>query len=132
MPTAEGAIRGIDGPEESVFGFTLGRLGLHGCPSAKSQKSPRYLDAVLKVVSGSPSISPESGGATSTLNGDIDEVRLSRGARYPAEGFTPLRRHVLDEQTVLLLPMDGALGPHLRGGRAAGATMKAGARLIQD
>ena len=62
----------------------------------------------------------------------LDEVRLSRGARYPAEGFTPLRRHVLDEQTVLLLPMDGALGPQLRGERAAGATLKAGARLIQD
>lgn len=72
------------------------------------------------------------GAATSTLNGDIDEVRLSRGARYSGDGFKPLRRHVPDEQTVLYLPMDGALGPYLRGPRSAGATMKAGARLIQD
>jgi len=112
----------FDGEEIRVYldGAVVGRA------SARGKRTPNQLPLIV----GGDVLA--SGGATSTLNGDIDEVRLSRGARYPAEGFTPLRRHVLDEQTVLLLPMDGALGPQLRGERAAGATLKAGARLIQD
>ena len=74
----------------------------------------------------------QDGRATSTLDGAIDEVRLSRGARYPTAGFQPLRRHVPDDATVLLLQMDGALGPFLRGAQAAGARMEAGARLILE
>ena len=50
------------------------------------------------------------GGANSTLEGDLDEVRLSRGARYSGASFVPSRRLVADEETLLLLHMDGGVG----------------------
>ena len=42
--------------------------------------------------------------------GQIDEVRLSVGARYTEE-FVPARRHQKDEQTKLLLNFDQQVGP---------------------
>ncbi len=112
----------FDGEEVRVYldGVAVGRVPARGSRTANE----------LPLIVGGDVL--RDGAATSTLNGDIDEVRLSRGARYAADGFKPVRRHVPDEQTVLLLSMDGALGPCLRGPRTAGATMKAGAKLIQD
>jgi len=46
-----------------------------------------------------------SGLPVSGIEGRIDEVRISRGARYRAGGFAP------DEDTLLLLHLDGGLGP---------------------
>lgn len=43
--------------------------------------------------------------------GRIDEVRISRGARYNEDEFTPQRRFVPDADTALLLHLDRALGP---------------------
>ncbi len=53
------------------------------------------------------------GDPMSFFNGRIDEVRLSTVARYSGERFRPARRHTADDDTVLLLHMDGAIGPWL-------------------
>ena len=113
-----------------VFDGEEVRLYLDGEIVARAPASgPRTPNQLPLIVGGDVQ---SSGGATSTLSGEIDEVRLSRGARYLGREFTPQRRHAPDVQTVLLLPMDGALGPYLRGAQAAGATMAAGARLILE
>lgn len=51
------------------------------------------------------------GAPTSAFSGRIDEVRLSKIARYSADSFTPARWHKGDDKTVLLYHMDGRLGP---------------------
>ena len=50
------------------------------------------------------------GGPVDGLEGWIDEVRLSRGARYDAD-FVPAERHVPDADTLLLLHFDAPVGP---------------------
>lgn len=52
-----------------------------------------------------------SGRGTSFFTGEIDEVRLSIGARYAGPQFTPQRRFEADDQTRLLLHFDGRVGP---------------------
>jgi hypothetical protein len=47
----------------------------------------------------------------SYFDGMIDAVRLSTVARYEGETFTPKRRPRADADTVLLLNMDGLIGP---------------------
>ena len=47
----------------------------------------------------------------SHFQGAIDEVRISRSARYTGERFEPERRFTSDDETALLLHMDAALGP---------------------
>ncbi len=63
------------------------------------------------------------GRPTSTFNGLIDEVRISKNARYEGETFEPERRFEPDDETLLLLHLDAALGPiapdHSAGGRHA-------------
>ena len=52
------------------------------------------------------------GGPNSCFPGQLDEIRVSRGARYAAnERFEPARRFEPDADTALLLHMDGDLGP---------------------
>lgn len=48
-----------------------------------------------------------------TFHGQIDEVRLSTGARYSGERFDPARRLGYDADTRLLLHMDAGIGPYL-------------------
>lgn len=50
---------------------------------------------------------------TSPFDGQIDEVRLSNMARYTGERFQPQRRMRADASTLLLLNMDGTVGPWL-------------------
>lgn len=69
------------------------------------------------------------GRCTASLDGQIDEVRLSRGAVYTGDSFEPARRLDSDSNTVLLLHMDGGLGPFLRGGVTAGARLHGEAHL---
>ncbi|MBL9077279.1 MAG: metallophosphoesterase [Planctomycetes bacterium] len=47
----------------------------------------------------------------SRFAGAIDEVRLSRGARYAGERFAPPARHTADADTLLLLHLDADFGP---------------------
>lgn len=51
------------------------------------------------------------GKATSHFTGRIDEVRISRAARYRGDRFEPQRRHESDAATALLLHMDRQHGP---------------------
>ncbi len=53
------------------------------------------------------------GGARNVFSGLIDEVRISQGARYHGDRFTPTRRHQPDDRTRLLLHMDDAVGGYL-------------------
>jgi hypothetical protein len=53
----------------------------------------------------------KSGSPTSFLQGAIDEVRVSRGARYSGARFAPARRHTRDADTLLLYHFDNLLWP---------------------
>ena len=53
----------------------------------------------------------KNGGPTSHFAGSIDEVRLSKVARYVGESFVPPAKHIPDEDTVLLIPCDRDFGP---------------------
>ncbi len=66
---------------------------------------------------------------TDTLDGRIDEVRLSKSVRYEGPEFTPARRFLADDDTVLLMHMDAAIGHFLRGDHTLGATLHGAARL---
>ena len=51
------------------------------------------------------------GRATAHFHGSIDDVRLSKVARYVGESFAPPERHQPDANTVLLIPCDRDFGP---------------------
>ena len=92
-----------------VFDGSQVRLYVDGALVASAEgEGPRTTNELPLVIGGDVN---RSGSATSTLNGLLDGVRLSRGARYVGERFQPARRHVTDADTVLLLAMDGSLGP---------------------
>lgn len=55
---------------------------------------------------------PNQGGAPiSWFAGRIDEVRISKVARYQGDSFAPAARHADDQDTVLLLHLDADFGP---------------------
>lgn len=64
-----------------------------------------------------------SGAPVSFIEGLIDEVRVSKTARYAGEKFKPERRFEPDGDTLLLLHLDASLGPiapdHSSGARHA-------------
>jgi hypothetical protein len=64
------------------------------------------------------------------FRGRIDDVRISRGARYTAP-FAPARDAPADADTLLLLSMEGTLGPWVEdaSARAAHAELRGGARV---
>jgi hypothetical protein len=68
----------------------------------------RKTNALALLVGADPDA---QGRPTSGFAGLVDEVRLSKVARYAGEAFEPARRHAPDEDTVLLLHLDGRLGP---------------------
>jgi hypothetical protein len=112
-----------------VFDGEEVRLYIDGQLTAQKPGSgPRTINELPLIVGGDVS---RDGGANSCLDGALDDVRLSRGARYTGERFEPDRRHAPDAETVLLLHMDGTLGPWLFDSSSAGrrATLRAGARL---
>lgn len=53
----------------------------------------------------------KNGGPTSHFAGLIDEIRLSKVARYVGDSFVPPAKHIPDEDTVLLIPCDRDFGP---------------------
>jgi hypothetical protein len=53
----------------------------------------------------------DAGRRSAYFRGGIDEVRISKVARYGEGGFVPLRRHEADADTVVLLHFDAAFGP---------------------
>lgn len=74
----------------------------------------------------------KDGRAASTFAGEIDEVRLSKVARYAGARFEPARRLGGDADTLLYLPMDGALGPWVpdHSGHGAHATRTGRPQLV--
>ncbi len=110
-----------------VFDGEEVRLYLNGRQVAATAGSgPRTLNRLDLIIGGDVS---GNGSATSTLDGDIDEVRLSKVVRYEGPAFTPVRRLVEDDDTVLLMHMDAVFGPYVRGGRPLGAILEGAARL---
>ena len=61
------------------------------------------------IVGADPDI---RGRTNSFFNGEIDEVRISKGARY-SKPFEPKRRLTSDQNTVIFLDCDQAVGPFL-------------------
>ncbi|MFK7741993.1 MAG: LamG-like jellyroll fold domain-containing protein [Planctomycetota bacterium] len=62
---------------------------------------PLYLGADVKG----------NGDPTSYFTGRLDEIRLSKVARYRGESFSVPQRHQADADTVLLIPCDRSFGP---------------------
>jgi hypothetical protein len=52
-----------------------------------------------------------NGRRSAFFRGRIDELRISKIARYTEEGFVPARRHEPDADTVVLFHLDAAMGP---------------------
>ncbi len=75
-----------------------------------------------------------NGTPTSFFDGQIDSVRLSKIARYQGPEFTPQRRAKTDPDTLLLLNMDGIVGPWLydESGKAAHPTLIGDPKLIKE
>lgn len=105
------------------------RLYVDGALVARKAGSGARKSSELPLIVGGDV--SRDGGANSCLEGALDEVRLSRVARYTGERFEPDRRHTSDAETLLLLHMDGTLGPWLFDSSPAGlrATLRAGARV---
>lgn len=74
----------------------------------------------------------KEGKPESYFDGDVDEVRVSKSARY-GDAFTPARRFATDADTLLLLHMDGAVGPwsYDASGRGVHATRVGEPRLVE-
>ncbi|QDU66912.1 LamG-like jellyroll fold domain-containing protein [Engelhardtia mirabilis] len=62
-----------------------------------------------------------NGNGTSLLAGQVDEVRLSLGARYGVDTFAPERRHAVDDRALLLLHADRQFGPWIADASGRGA-----------
>jgi hypothetical protein len=90
-----------------VFDGTELRLYLDGRRVAARQASGTRTTNALPLLVGADVTG--TGSAASFFAGSVDEVRVSRTARYAGESFEPARRHESDEATALLLHMDGIL-----------------------
>jgi hypothetical protein len=72
------------------------------------------------------------GRPVSPIEGRIDEVRVSAGARYAGASFAPAARFAPDADTLLLLHLDRALGPFaLDAGPAGRHPVRLGRAAIQ-
>ncbi|MCY2959683.1 MAG: metallophosphoesterase [Planctomycetota bacterium] len=105
-----------------VFDGSEVRLYVDGAQVARRKGSGKRTRNELPLVIGGDV--GQGGAANSFFPGEIDEVRVSRVARYIGERFEPSRRFETDADTVLLLHMDGMSGPWVpdSSGRAAHAT----------
>jgi len=90
-----------DGDEVRVYvdGKLVARTAASG--SRRTNKLPLFIGADTN----------KNGGPTSHFSGSIDDVRLSKVARYNSDSFEPPKRHEPDTDTVLLIPCDLDFGP---------------------
>ncbi len=93
--------------------FVNGRLT--GEAAATGPVTPNRLPLVIGADVDRSGGDGGDGGAVSFWKGDLDEVRVSRAARYTGD-FTPARRLGRDADTVLLLNFDGPLEEELAEG----------------
>ena len=83
------------------------RLFVNGKEVGRSPASgSRLINALPLVVGGDVAA---DGTMTSPFEGRLEEVRLSKVARY-SQDFSPPVRHSSDPETMLLLPCDVAVG----------------------
>ena len=73
---------------------------------SKSASGQRTLNRLPLVVGGDPD---KNGNAVDTFRGTIDGVRLSTGARYQQESFTPAVDLPADTRTIVQLTLDRSL-----------------------
>lgn len=102
-----------------VFDGQEVRLYLDGKRVDKVERKGKRRTNELPLIIGADVT--QAGGATSFFKGAIDGVRLSRVARYTGEAFTPERRVATDADTLLLLSMDGTIGPWVYDGSGQSA-----------
>jgi hypothetical protein len=106
------------------------RLYVNGKLADASEVDPawqRTLNTFPLLIAADPS---GNGAPMSFFDGLIDEVRVSRGARY-RDAFTPERRLRADDATLVLYNFDQTLGPFHRdaGARRLHVTAQGGAHL---
>lgn len=92
-----------------VFDGAEVRLYVDGKLTAKRAASGKRKTNTLPLMLGADVTS--AGTPDSFLPGSIDELRVSKVARYAGESFTPSRRHESDADTLLLLHFDELVGP---------------------
>ena len=76
-------------------------------PTKSSMK--RKVNGLPFIVGADPDA---RGRVNSFFNGEIDEIRISKGARYE-KPFEPKRRLTSDKNTIIFLDCDQSLGPFL-------------------
>ena len=85
-------------------------LYVDGQPSAtRNASGPRATNPLPLYLGANPDAKSQP---TQFYTGSLDEVRLSRTARYTT-AFTPAKTHASDADTILLFPCDSLLGPFL-------------------
>ena len=91
----------FDGKELRLYldGRILGRCPAQG--KRKRNSNPLFVGADPNA----------KGQPVDHLRGVVDEIRISRVARYTKDQFQPRRRHTPDQDTVVLLHLDRSLGP---------------------
>ena len=91
----------FDGQQVRLYvdGQLIARLD--GAGERRTNNLPLYVGADVR----------SNGNPTSFFTGWIDEVRLSKTARYQGDSFSPARRLTADADTISLLQMDAAIGP---------------------
>ena len=112
-----------------VFDGNSIRMFVNGAEVGRSiAKGDRLVNGLPLVVGGDVA---SDGSMTSPFEGRIDEVRLSKIARY-SKAFTPLVRHDTDEHTLLLLPCDLSVGAFLpdRSSRGAHAALTGSIEIV--
>ncbi|MES2708832.1 MAG: LamG-like jellyroll fold domain-containing protein [Verrucomicrobiota bacterium] len=93
-----------------VFDGSRMTLYVNGKPEATREAAgPRATNPLPLYIGANPDAASKP---SQFLTGAIDEVRLSRGARYPA-AFTPEKRFATDDSTLYLFHCDQLLGPFL-------------------
>ena len=87
------------------------RLYVDGQPAGSAvAKGPRRTNTLPLVIGAEVD---GAGQPVSHFKGAIDEVRVSSRNRYDVAGFVPQRLHVSDEDTVVLMHLNGRQGPFL-------------------
>ena len=104
------------------------RLFINGKEVGRSSASGNRLTNMLPLVVGGDVA--EDGSMMSPFEGRLEEVRLSKVARY-TQNFAPADRHASDDDTLLLLPCDVAVGAFLpdRSGQKAHAAVTGSVKL---
>jgi len=104
------------------------RLFINGKEVGRSSASGNRLTNMLPLVVGGDVA--EDGNMMSPFEGRLEEVRLSKVARY-TQDFAPADRHTSDDDTLLLLPCDVAVGAFLpdRSGQKAHAAATGSVKL---